>query len=1004
MPVDFLSDEQAKRYGRFTGEPSADQLARYFYLDDRDRQLLGARRGDHNRLGWAMQVGTVRFLGTFLRDPTELPPGVVRYLAQQLAIDDLTCLERYRTSETRWDHAAEIQRAYGYRPFTDPREQWSLLRWLFVRATVSTERPSILFDLTTARLVERKVLLPGVTILTRLVARVRERAATRLWRALARAVPPEQRTRLEQLLVVPAGARQSDLDRLRHAPTQVSAAALVAALHRLDEIRALGVGSLPLPPVAPGRLKALARYAASAWAHTLARMPAERRIATLLAFAWVGEATAQDDALDLLEQLTRALFTRAEQRERQHRLRTLRDLDASALHLRDACAILLDRQYPDDAVRQAVFARVPPDVLAAAAVRVGELARSDDAPPAYADLLTRYPYVRRFLPALLQTITFDGTEAGQPVLAALRYLKGLEGQARWKLRDAPREVVSRAWQPVVFPHGGPVADRRYYTFCVLERLHEALRRRDVFVAPSERWGDPRAKLLQGPAWEAVRTQVCRTLGRSPTPTDELATLARQLADAYRRCAEHVPTNATVRIEAQDGQVVPVLTGLDKLEEPASLVALRQQTGALLPRVDLADLVLEVLSWTRCTDEFTHVSEGNARAADLDLSLGAVLVAEACNIGLEPVVRRDTAALTRGRLAWVRQNYVRAETITRANARLVETQTRIAVAQAWGGGEVASADGLRFVVPVRTLNAGPNPKYFNAERGITYYNFTSDQFTGFHQIVVPGTLRDSLYVLDGLLEQQTVLRPTELMTDSAGYSDVIFGLFWLLGYQFSPRLADIGSARFWRMDGVAPAGVLAGIARQQINHTVIAQHWDDVLRVAGSLKMGTVSASELIRSWQLGSRPTTLGRAIGEVGRIAKTLYLLAYLDDDHYRRRILTQLNRGETRHSLARALFHGQRGEVRQRYREGQEDQLGALGLVVNMVVLWNTRYLDAAVTHLQATGGDVQAEDVARLSPLGFDHINLLGRYQFRIDQRLADGELRPLRDPAQEDDLIG
>ena len=79
-----------------------------------------------------------------------------------------------------------------------------------------------------------------------------------------------------------------------------------------------------------------------------------------------------------------------------------------------------------------------------------------------------------------------------------------------------------------------------------------------------------------------------------------------------------------------------------------------------------------------------------------------------------------------------------------------------MAQEWGGGEVASADGLRFVVPIRTLNAGPNRKYYGAHRGVTYYNFSSDQFTGFHGIVIPGTLRDSMYILDGLLEHQTHL--------------------------------------------------------------------------------------------------------------------------------------------------------------------------------------------------------------------------------------------------------
>jgi TnpA family transposase len=256
--------------------------------------------------------------------------------------------------------------------------------------------------------------------------------------------------------------------------------------------------------------------------------------------------------------------------------------------------------------------------------------------------------------------------------------------------------------------------------------------------------------------------------------------------------------------------------------------------------------------------------------------------------------------------------------------------------------------MRFIVPVRTLNSGPNSKYFGVGRGITYYNFTSDQFTGFHGIVIPGTLRGSLFLLEGLLEQQTSLQPTEVMTDTAGYSDVVFGLFWLLGYQFSPRLADIGDARFWRMAPATNYGVLNGLARQRVNTELIAQNWDDLLRVAGSLKQGKVGASELMRTLQGGSRTSTLARAISEVGRVAKTLYLLAYIDDETYRRRILTQLNRGEGRHSLARILFHGQRGQIRQRYREGQEDQLSALGLVLNLLVLWNTRYMDAALTHL--------------------------------------------------------
>src|SRR3954471_15319297 len=1000
MPVDFLTGEQQRRYGRYAGEPSPAQLECDFHLDDKDRGLIARCRNDHTRLGFTVQLGTVRFLGTFLVDPSEVPRGVMAYLARQLGIADISGLKHYAAGVMRRDHVAEIRRNYGYRDFHEGTEAAALSRWLANRAWVSAERPSVLFDLATARLVERKVLLPGVTVLARLVAQVRDQAASRLWRTLARALKPGQATRLETLLVADESSRQSPLERLRRAPTRVSVAGMVEALERLREIRVLGVGLIDLSAVPPVRVQTLARFAAAARAQAIARMPPPRRLATLLAFAKVQEAAAVDDVLDLLDQLVTAMLARVERAGRQRRLRSLKDLDAAALLLHEACLVLLDPGCADRGVRNAVFARVPRDQLTQAVAQVADLVGTPD-DHYFEDLRSRYSQVRRFMPALQEAVEFAATDAGRPVTEAFRFLKTIEGQKRPDMSQAPQTLLTPAWKRIVVGPEGRI-DRQLYTFCVLERLQDGLRRRDLFVPASRRWGDPHAKLLQGPAWEKVRSRICRTLGRSPTVAVELESLGKQLDDAYRRTANNLPTNSAVTIERAGRRDVLKLTPLDKLDEPASLIELRRNVAMRLPRVDLTEVLLEVQAWTNFTSEFRHVSEADARVGDLDLSLCAVLLAEACNIGLEPLVRPDVPAPTRGRLSWVQQNYLRAETITKANARLVDYQAQIPLAQAWGGGEVASADGLRFVVPVRTLNAGPNPKYFPAGRGVTYYNFTSNQFTGLHGIVVPGTIRDSLFILEGLLEQQTSLRPHEVMSDTAGYSDLVFGLFWLLGYQFCPRLADFGESRFWRIDPKADYGALNSLARQRINVPRIARNWDDLLRVAGSLKMGAVGATELARGLQGGGRPSTLGRAIGELGRVAKTLYLLNYLDDESYRRRILTQLNRGESRHGVARTIFHGQRGELRQRYREGQEDQLGALGLVVNAVVLWNTRYLDAALAKVRASGMVGKPEDVERLSPLLLDHINVLGRYEFNLKKSIRQGELRPLRDPDERDDL--
>lgn len=183
---------------------------------------------------------------------------------------------------------------------------------------------------------------------------------------------------------------------------------------------------------------------------------------------------------------------------------------------------------------------------------------------------------------------------------------------------------------------------------------------------------------------------------------------------------------------------------------------------------------------------------------------------------------------------------------------------------------------------------------------------------------------------------------------------------------------------------------------------IALQWDEMIRAAGSLELGKIQASVLVRSLLKSERPSGPSQAIIEVGRINKTLYLLNYIDDEDYHRRILIQLNRGESRHAVARAICHGQKGEIRKRYTDGQEDQQGALGLVTNAVVLWNILYMQAALDHLRAQGETLNDEDIARLSPLCYGHINMLGHYSFTPTELVTKGHLRSLKEASVEEHI--
>lgn len=143
MPVSFLSDDQALQYGRFASDPTSEQLARHFHLDDADRAFIGTHRGDHNRLGVAVQFGSLRLLGTFLEDSAQVPASVARLASDQLKIFGAADLmARYCASEGRWRHGPRIRDHYGYRVFSDPGVSSRLHRFVYALCWTRTDRPS----------------------------------------------------------------------------------------------------------------------------------------------------------------------------------------------------------------------------------------------------------------------------------------------------------------------------------------------------------------------------------------------------------------------------------------------------------------------------------------------------------------------------------------------------------------------------------------------------------------------------------------------------------------------------------------------------------------------------------------------------------------------------------------------------------------------------------------------------------------------------------------------
>ncbi len=312
-----------------------------------------------------------------------------------------------------------------------------------------------------------------------------------------------------------------------------------------------------------------------------------------------------------------------------------------------------------------------------------------------------------------------------------------------------------------------------------------------------------------------------------------------------------------------------------------------------------------------------------------------------------------------------------------------------------GGTLSSSDGQRFPVQSKVRNARALPRYFGYGQGITFYTWSSDQFSQYGTKVISATVRDATYVLDEVLDNETDLTILEHTTDTAGYTDLVFCLFDLLGMQFSPRLRDTGDRQLYKLKTDATIYPrLDARLTGRIDLTRLLERWDDLARVAGSLKRGYVTASLLISRLQAYPRQGQLTKLLQEYGRLIKTLFVLRYLQDQALRQRVHAQLNKGEKLHDLRKFLFFAREGVVSQKYEEGQANQAACLNLLTNAVIVWNTIYMQAALDALQREGYPVQEEDLAHLWPARFAHIHNYGNYELNVETVRARPGLRPLR----------
>jgi TnpA family transposase len=430
------------------------------------------------------------------------------------------------------------------------------------------------------------------------------------------------------------------------------------------------------------------------------------------------------------------------------------------------------------------------------------------------------------------------------------------------------------------------------------------------------------------------------------------------------------------------------------KEDAGEATVAARLDAMLPPVRLTDLLEEVDRWTGFTALFGHVRTGRP-PADRRVFLAA-LIAEATNLGLARMAR-VCAAASRKQLVWTATWHMREETFALALARLVEAQDKAPLAGVFGTGATSSSDGQHFFLGGPGEASGTVNPHRGSEPGVSLYTHVNDRYAPFHVKVIAATAGEAAHVLDGLLGTAAGRRVQVHHTDGGGVSDHVFGLCALLGYDFVPRIPNLDDRRLYAFEPRARYGRLAPLLGERLDADLIRDQWGELRRLAASLRAGTLPASLILRRLGAYPRRNTLAAGLREVGRVARTLFTLRWIADPELRRMATAELNKGEARNTLARAVCIHRLGRFRDRSLESQAVRASALNLVTAAVVLWNTVYLGRAIDAVRTRGERIGTDDLAALSPLGWEHVNITGDYVWEDQPRLDPDGFRPLVMPA-------